>query len=168
MDTKNLRVAALVTFAALFLTSCDLQAEEDYHDGSSLSPEAIKGEWTLQSLFDKTGVILGASQRGIAAGQETKYVIFNGNRDYEALFLIRGGAVFAQDHYEIWLNTAVSIEGLGDNSDNAIDTGSYTISDNRITKAGSNPDQGQMSMNWGFEGAELVLEDDEMRLRFAK
>lgn len=157
-----------------FLASCDLESDDpdlDHHDGNVSASSTLVGEWVLQSLVDKSGFMLGGTNRSVTAGTATSFTVESGGQVFQTVFLIDGGIVFTTSNYEVRLNTTVTISGVGTNSDTTIDTGEYTVSGGTMTLTSDSPDPddpGPIVLSWSIDGGVLMLEDDESRMLFTR
>jgi|GEM_PF-1025603 len=172
-DTHLFRMV-LVLLLVPFLASCDLESDDPHLDphGNDPSPSStIIGQWELQSMVDKTGTLLGGSNRSVTAGTATTFSVDNGGQTFQAVFLIDGGIVFTSDRYEVTLSTTITISGVGSNSDTTVDTGSYTIDGGTMTITSDTPDPddpGPIVLSWSMVDNTLSLEDEESRMVFSR
>jgi len=156
------------------MAACDLESDDpDPHhpDIGASSPASIEGSWILESMTDKTGEFFGQSGRSATAGQAVTYTVSDGSQSFTTTFLINGNVTFSSDRYTVQLDIAFSITGLGAGSDTTLDTGSYTVTGSTLTITSDNPepdDTNPTILTWSITDGDLILEDEETRMRFSK
>ena len=165
---RNPLICLLVALLLLpLVSSCDLESEDPYdEDQGPADPAALVGEWALGGLTDKSGDILGATLRVIAAGRTTSFPLFEGGQDFSADFLVDGLLVLTRDRYELALYVSVTAQGRSPIEDLSVDTGSYTVSGSTMTLTSDAP--AIRVLTWKFQSGDLILEDEDIRLRFTK
>ena len=154
----------LLTVSLIFLiAACDSNNDDDNDD-----PSILTGTYELTSIWDKSGDS-DLPNALIPTSELVEFQFTEEGVEFTLGIYIEGSLILTSTQYTFQLSVTSEIDQANTENEQSSDTGSYSISGNKMTVTSTAPDSdGPETFTFTESGQTLTLENSETLLTFTK